>query len=81
MVGMRVGVVRGSVRARVYAAVGRRSLQVASSSEAVRLRLALVPAGPSARSKFVPFIAVTVTPAGRCAGQSVTAGVTGVRAV
>ena len=82
---MRVGVcvVRGSgsVRAGVDAAVGRRPLEVASSSQAVGLALALVAAGASARSHFVPFIAVAVAPAGRCAGQSVTAGVARVRAV
>lgn len=80
---MRVGVcvVRGSVRAGVNAAVGRRPLEVAPSAQAVGLRLTLVSTGASARSHFKPFIAVAVAPAGRRAGESVTAGVARIRAV
>lgn len=76
-----MGVVRGSIRAGVNAAVGRRPLEITSSSQAVGLCVTLVPTGASTCSHFIPFVTVTVAPAGSCAGQSVTAGVTRVRAV
>lgn len=81
MVRVGVRVVRGPVGAGVDAAVGRRPLQVASPAQSVGLRLTLVAARASARSHFVPLVAVAVAPAGSCAGQRVTAGVAGIRAV
>lgn len=81
VVGVGVGVVRGPVRAGVDAAVGRRPLQVTSPSQAVGLGVALVSAGASAHSHFVPLIAVAVATAGRRAGESVAARVARVRPV
>lgn len=79
--GVRVGVVRGSVRAGVNAAVGGRPLEVSSPAQAVGLRFTLVAAGGPTCPQLKPLIAVAVSAAGSCAGQSVAAGVTGVRAV
>ncbi len=68
MMRMRVVMVRGSIRAGVDAAVGRRPLEVASSYQAVRLSFTLVTTGSPTCSHFVPFIAVTVASAGSCTG-------------
>lgn len=81
MVSVGVGVVRGSKRAAVNAAVGRGALEVTTSSQAIGFWVTLVTTGAPTSPHIIPFVAVAVAPTGSSAGECVTTGVTRVRAI